>query len=265
MKHQGRKNEAQEQIESPPEKVYAALADPSGWFIDRMTGEAKPGATVVWHFDHFGGGMDYPLEVVDAVPGKRLLLKAQVPGRPYPSLTEFTLEPKGGGTVVRVVQSGFLEDAAWDDEYEGNKSGWPNALAALKHFVLTYVGQPKKTLMAARKGEFDYAAVAPKLRNVDWLAKGGTVGDTGSRVTLALESGPTLHGRVLSRSDRHLVATWDELPGILELMVFAMGPGPRTVAIRWTGWGDGARKAPELTPLFEAAIDRLVTELRGRK
>jgi uncharacterized protein YndB with AHSA1/START domain len=52
-------------------------------------------------------------------------------------LVEFTLEPGGNGTIVRLVESGFA--ALPDDQYEetigGNKEGWTSELGDLVDYV----------------------------------------------------------------------------------------------------------------------------------
>ncbi len=60
----------------------------------------------------------------------RLLLAGELPGR-GPFALETLIGREQGDTVVRLVNSGFLDGAEWDDEYEGVRSGWVNALAVL--------------------------------------------------------------------------------------------------------------------------------------
>lgn len=48
---------------------------------------------------------------------------------------DFHLEPTEGGTVVRLVQSGFGPEASWDDYYDGVDGGWSFFLLNLKHYV----------------------------------------------------------------------------------------------------------------------------------
>jgi hypothetical protein len=49
---------------------------------------------------------------------------------------DFYIEAIGDGmTRLRLVQSGFGPEAAWDDEYEATKSGWAEFLTKLKEIL----------------------------------------------------------------------------------------------------------------------------------
>src|SRR5215813_1240915 len=118
LDHQGRVIRAEVETSATRQQAWEAWADPekiAQWFVDRASGEAKPGGTMTWFFDEFG--YQLPYKVVDAQPGKRFVLKWEAPqGRPT-GILEVTIERKGGATLVRLVNSGFREDAAWNEEY----------------------------------------------------------------------------------------------------------------------------------------------------
>ena len=49
---------------------------------------------------------------------------------------DYYIEAIGDGmTCLRLVQSGFGPEAAWDDEYEGTKTGWAEFLNKLKEIL----------------------------------------------------------------------------------------------------------------------------------
>jgi uncharacterized protein YndB with AHSA1/START domain len=56
---------------------------------------------------------------------------------PRRTYVEFTLEPVGAGTRLRVIESGFaqLSDDAHDKAYEGNTQGWASELGELVDYL----------------------------------------------------------------------------------------------------------------------------------
>jgi hypothetical protein len=54
---------------------------------------------------------------------------------------DWTLESEGGKTRVRLVQSGFGDDVAWDGFFEGTDIGWRYFLINLKRYVEDHRGR----------------------------------------------------------------------------------------------------------------------------
>ena len=56
---------------------------------------------------------------------------------PRRTYVEFTLEPAGEGTRLRVVESGFaqLSEDAYKKAYEGNTNGWASELGELVDYL----------------------------------------------------------------------------------------------------------------------------------
>jgi uncharacterized protein YndB with AHSA1/START domain len=58
------------------------------------------------------------------------------------------LEPAGPGrTKLRLVQSGFLSDVSWDDEYESHSRGWNTELRSLRYYVEEQLGRARLFLL----------------------------------------------------------------------------------------------------------------------
>lgn len=170
-----------------PDEVWKAWTDPaalSRWFTDEARGEAKPGGVLVWIFRGFG---EIPYPVVVAERPERLVLAGDIPGR-GPFALEIVIRKSAGQTIVRLVNSGFLDGADWDEEYEGVRSGWAGSLELYRYF-----------------GEAGGLAA--------WLTREGALGEVGDRAELVLRDGVRLSGRVIAASGREKAVTWEEEDG----------------------------------------------------
>ena len=271
-RHHGRAVRKEIEIDASPEAVWDAWAKPdeiARWFVDRAEGEMAVGATVTWVFERFGYRL--PIEVYDAEPGRYLAFGGEVPGR-SPALQEVLIRRAGGTTVLRLVNSGFLEGAEWDEEFEGVDSGWELALATLKRYLERYRGRDREHHLALRPaGAFAYEALAPLYTTraglESWLAEarlGAEPLEPGTGVRLELGGGLILDGEVLARSAWEVLLSWPEIDGVLGLKGFRFGEG-RAVALALSAWPLPGSPADErraaATSLLEAAAGRLAERL----
>ncbi|HUF51650.1 MAG TPA: SRPBCC domain-containing protein, partial [Longimicrobiales bacterium] len=130
-----RQAEAELRTTASPDEAYAAWADPAGiaaWFVDAARGEAVAGGTMIWEWKDFG--IEVPYRVLEADPGWRLVLAGPENVAPA-GMIEITITRDGGTTVLRVVNSGFLDEAVWDDVFEDTRLGWIGALALLQQYL----------------------------------------------------------------------------------------------------------------------------------
>jgi uncharacterized protein YndB with AHSA1/START domain len=249
-----------------PEQAWAAWGDPqklAQWFVERARGEAKTGSVMYWEFDErfFSGEIPYP--VAEAEPPDKLVFAGTMPGRP-PWRLEITIRRERGETVLRLVNSGFLDGSAWDEEYEGVSSGWQMALALLAYYLTHHYGEVKRTIMTMRPAEYAVEQVRDWFTQEAllsrWLTTSGQVGAPGERVRLTLSDGGTITGVVLAATKREISLSWEEEDVVLELKAFQMGPGPRMVGLRATAWGERAAREKE-TGALEARLERVTARL----
>jgi uncharacterized protein YndB with AHSA1/START domain len=267
IEHKGRIIRAEIRTTATPRQVWEAWTDPAKiaqWFVDRATGEPRVGTTYTWFFDKFNYTMPY--EVLEAIPEERFSLYWSGAGAAYPpGIIEVKIEREAGITIVRVVNSGFQEDAKWDEQYEGTVSGWQMAMAILKHYLENYFGQPKTLIFAMRPAQFSYEQLMPFYTTAaglgQWLATSGTIGKFGEQFKFALLDGGEMTGRVLAITRSEVALSCEEISGTIELKAFSMGPGKRTVGIRCLGWGMEPAQAKEIEGRMESALERLVTAL----
>ena len=148
---QTRVADVQLEIAAPPDAVWRALTDATEltrWFP--LEAGVNPDGTewMAWRDQfRFSGRTDAaePQRYLRSVP---ILPPEFTP--PVPMVTEFFLEAARGSTVVRVVQSGFLADRSWDEEFDGVRRGWIFQLASLKHYLERHRGTPRHVAWARK-------------------------------------------------------------------------------------------------------------------
>lgn len=124
-------------LAQPPRDVWPALTTAEGlsaWFGERATIDLRPGGAASMTF---AGGMTVEMRVerveepsVFAYTWRLPDLPEDDPRRTY---VEFTLEPAGGGTLLRVTETGFaqLPLDIRRQTYESHSDGWSRELAEL--------------------------------------------------------------------------------------------------------------------------------------
>jgi len=116
------------------------------------------------------------------------------------SMIEYTLEAKGGKTLLRLVHSGFAPGSDWEDElFSGTKRGWRYELRSLRHYLERHAGTDRQTAWPKTKVRGSATEVWKRLLGREGLTREGHIeglkeGD-GYRVSAA--TGDVLEGRVL--------------------------------------------------------------------
>jgi uncharacterized protein YndB with AHSA1/START domain len=140
-------------IARPVHDVFEAVADPDTLSNYFTTGGAKgrieQGATVTWDFADFPGA--FPVEVVEVVPDRRIVLKWEAYEGPppesggcvtaeaaagYQTIVTMTFEPQGEHrTLVTIAEEGWRETERGLQGSYGNCQGWAQMLCAMKAWV----------------------------------------------------------------------------------------------------------------------------------
>ena len=125
------------ELAHPPGRVWTALTTADGlaaWFGDDATIDLRPGglARLMWTD---GYTVELRVERVEeptvfAFTWQVSDLPEDDPARTY---VEFTLEPAGAGTRLRVVESGFAQvpEQAYRKAYDSHAEGWARELSEL--------------------------------------------------------------------------------------------------------------------------------------
>jgi hypothetical protein len=213
----------------------------AGWFASSAHGEARPGAVLTYMFERFG--LEVPYQVLEAEPGCRLVLRGEAAGRA--GVVAITLARDGGETVLHLVNSGFLDGAEWDEEYEGTRSGWAIALDTMRAYVEGHFGEPRREILTMRQAAFEPAALGPLYATPEGRARW---------------MGPAARfvGSVRVDTGQELLFESPALGGLLELKAFSWG-GERRIALRGTAWGPAP--SSEVEPELRAALDRLAAAI----
>lgn len=132
-------------LAATPEEVFALLTTPSAirgwWGAARVVLEPREGG--IWAAA-WGAREDDPEYVWSATierfePGRRLRLgparyyaREGGPAVPITTTTEFTIEARPGGALLRVEQAGFPIDPAADAHFAACENGWRATFAAIE-------------------------------------------------------------------------------------------------------------------------------------
>ena len=124
-------------LKAPVERVWQVITDPEyvvRWLGEKAEIDLRPGGAAVFGWDGHGDG-HARVERVDPphVFAFRWMREEGVPYDPegVSTLVEFTLSPDGDGTRLRLVESGFTDQAYLED----NAGGWEVELADLVTFL----------------------------------------------------------------------------------------------------------------------------------
>jgi uncharacterized protein YndB with AHSA1/START domain len=124
------------EIEAAPSAVWRALVEAEGllgWFASEAEVEPRVGGT--WGISH--GGPLWGSKIETFEPERHLRIVDEQADAPA-AVTDFYLEGRSGGTVLRLVQSGF----ASEEQHDSMSRGWAMYMENLRHYVERHAGEP---------------------------------------------------------------------------------------------------------------------------
>jgi uncharacterized protein YndB with AHSA1/START domain len=190
-----RRLEKRVELDATPEQVWEAIATGPGiatWFVPHEV-QPREGGTVE---QDYGGGFTTRGRVTAWEPGRRFAYGAfEEPedGRPNYAY-EFLVEGReGGGTVLRFVQSGFLDGSDWDGEYNSFDAGWGLFFLNLRSYLQHFVGRSVRGAVAMSYTAGSARDIWPVLHRALGVARHPAVGET---VTLAPDGPAPITGVV---------------------------------------------------------------------
>jgi uncharacterized protein YndB with AHSA1/START domain len=142
-------------VDAPPEIVFAVVSSPDHlkeWWPDDARFEPTPGSTGEIVFgDRDAGGAAVSFTVVDARPPRTFSFRwthptGEVAAEGNSLLVTFDLTPSGGGTLLKMTESGFREMgweiAELEQQYQEHVTGWDFYLPRLAPYVATLELRP---------------------------------------------------------------------------------------------------------------------------
>jgi uncharacterized protein YndB with AHSA1/START domain len=141
-----RKLEKIVELDASPEQVWEAIASGpgiTGWFVPTRMERRADGAIT----QDFGGGAGVTGKIHAWEPGRRRVAgAAEAPPEGSANYAfEFLVEGRAGsGTVLRFVQSGFVDTEGWENEYNSLDKGWDLFFDNLRAYLAHFAGQPAR-------------------------------------------------------------------------------------------------------------------------
>lgn len=267
----GRLVEARIDIEAPVEAVWKALTDAqelTRWFpLDARVAPGEGGAIWISWGPPFDG--ESRIEIWE--PNRRLkMVESGGPAEPHkeavPLSVDYVLEGRGGTTTLRLVQSGFGEEAEWDEQYDGTRRGWQFELRSLAHYLERHRGQPRRVGWSRRAVAIPREPAWERLTGPGGLVPEGSLAGLrdGDRYSLRSPEGEVLAGSVVVCDPPHQFA------GVVEgfngalLRIGVEKCGPQLEAWVWLGThGVPAAAVDRIGGLFDAMLRRLFPEERA--
>jgi uncharacterized protein YndB with AHSA1/START domain len=204
-----RRLEKRLELDATPEQVWEAIATGPGigtWFVPHRV-EPRAGGAIT---QDYGGantteGRVTAWEPVTAQdPTGRFAygsFEQPEPGRPDYAF-EFLVEGRdGGGTVLKFVQSGFLDSSDWDDEYDSFDAGWDLFFGNLRSYLERFAGLPVRNVVAMGYTSGSAREIWPAMHRALGLTGRPAVGE---QITLRPEGAPPISGVVDVASDEFL-------------------------------------------------------------
>lgn len=143
-----RKHIHEEELPASPERVFALLHTPSAirqwWSAARAIVLAQPGGVWMAAWGEHEDDPDYITVATIAAfePPRRILFTdykyyAKSGALPFQAnfTTEFTIEPRAHGALLRVCQDGFPCEPIADAFYAGCEVGWRNTFEGIRRFL----------------------------------------------------------------------------------------------------------------------------------
>jgi uncharacterized protein YndB with AHSA1/START domain len=137
-------------IDADPDEVWRAFTEAEhlvNWFAPRAASEPGVGGYIELRWDEDAFPPNH-CHILEWEPGAHLRMTwRDAPGGEHELPVELTLARKDGGTLLRLVHSGFLSDASWDDEFESHGRGWTHELRSLKYYLEHQFGRTRRVVM----------------------------------------------------------------------------------------------------------------------
>ena len=243
------------EIAAPVSAVWKALTDADElvrWFPLEARVSPGPGGAIWMRWDD-ADTVDDRIEIWEP---ERHLRSAGRGGNWAAIATDYYLQGKGGGTVLRVVSSGFSDGESSDDMVQGFGIGWDFELHGLRHYLERHRGLDRVAARARVRHALGYDAAWARL-----TGPGGFFGDRGLSApaegqpcALTTATGDRLDGTVVLRQEpwqfAATIGSWND--ALFRAHLYA-----DTAMIWLSTYGVPAVEVQELGTRWQQFLDRL--------
>jgi uncharacterized protein YndB with AHSA1/START domain len=185
------------------------------------------------------------------------------------SVVEYTLEARGGRTVLRLVHSGFARGGDWEDElFAGTVRGWRFELRSLRHYVERHFGRDRVAVWPRAHVRGPAAETWRRLLGRDGLVREGRIDGLaeGERYRATAATGDVFGGTVVVNDPPYefagTVAALND--ALVSLRTHeAGGPQPsdgREAGLFVSTWGVPRPDVEALGQRWKRLLDRLAEE-----
>jgi hypothetical protein len=185
------------------------------------------------------------------------------------SVVEYTLEARGGKTVLRLVHSGFAPGGDWNDElFAGTVRGWRYELRSLRHYVERHFGQDRVAVWPRARVRGTASEVWGRLLGRDGLVREGRIEGLaeGDRYRVTAVTGDVFAGTVVVNDPPYEFA--GTVAGLNDALVSlrtheAGGPQPsdgHEAGLFASTWGVPKPDVEALGQRWKRLLDRLAEE-----
>jgi uncharacterized protein YndB with AHSA1/START domain len=187
-KTEARTIEKQIELDAPAGKIWQMLTDPqelARWFpLEARVEPGKGGKiSLSWGPEYEGAAS---IEIWE--PGRRLRWIES--GSSQPVAVEWTIEARGGKTLLRLVQSSFAGEADGDQEfYDSTNFGWEFMLLNLRHYLEWHAGKPRLVAWPRVKVEMSREEIYKRLAGPRGIFAEGALGNIHAGESYSLHAG----------------------------------------------------------------------------
>jgi uncharacterized protein YndB with AHSA1/START domain len=206
------------EVAAPLETVWKALTDGTDlarWFPLEASFEPGVGGKV-----RLSWGPEFEATSTLTIwePDKRFGWESATPSG-NPLSMEFSVEARGGKTLVRVTQSGFSSGSEWDEEFfDSTDYGWGFMLFNLREYLERHAGQARLVAWPRVQVEMAREIIYEQLAGTNGIFAEGSLGKLRAGATYSLRTslGEVWSGRVaFILPPRGFCVTVDSLNGSL--------------------------------------------------
>ena len=253
------------EIAAPVERVWKAITDPrelERWFPihARVTPGVGGEVFMSWGPPWEGGSR------IEAWDENRRLRTRGFMEHGDASVVEYTLEARGGRTLLRLVHSGFAKGGDWEDElFGGTRRGWRYELRSLRHYLERHAGADRQTAWPKANVRGTAAEVWKRLLGREGFAREGRVQGLaeGEPYAVTAATGDAFAGRVVVNDPPYeFSATVESLnDGLLAIRTHdAAGPDRShgyAASVWISAWGSEQQNLALLGERWKKLLDRV--------